>query len=144
VTEDQHVAKNKGQFKQIKQFQPNIRIIHPYFKTAFGKFFFKTYIPKSQRNDASSNVHSRNLPKAVKLVKLPFKSGKTPHFSSNLRLNNSLSTARRVVWGLRMAGKLLNLTALENCRGRKKNAFVIQLESRTRPFKKVQSPIKKC
>jgi hypothetical protein len=26
VTEDQHVAKNKGQFKQIKQFQPNIRI----------------------------------------------------------------------------------------------------------------------
>jgi Protein of unknown function (DUF4197) len=28
VTEDQHVAKNKGQFKQIKQFQPNIRAIH--------------------------------------------------------------------------------------------------------------------
>jgi hypothetical protein len=28
VTEDQHVAKNKGQFKQIKQFQSNIRILN--------------------------------------------------------------------------------------------------------------------
>jgi hypothetical protein len=38
VTEDQHVAKNKGQFKQIKQFQPNIRMNYELF-FAFGKFF---------------------------------------------------------------------------------------------------------
>jgi hypothetical protein len=39
VTEDQHVAKNKGQFKQIKQFQPNIRINNEF---SFGKFMIHT------------------------------------------------------------------------------------------------------
>jgi hypothetical protein len=43
VTEDQHVAKNKGQFKQIKQFQPNIRIIDNLKRlngfTPFSRFF---------------------------------------------------------------------------------------------------------